>query len=351
MGQVEVLDVILREVLHLDEAPGPAAGPGSVELHESAGPVVCSGHLEHGLVFLVGGLSHLGPDLEDSLDAGVIRGGLDVGDVLLVEGVEADAEGLGQPALELRDGVGIAEACELHGLLVEPGLNDGVGSDGVADQGHVEEYAAVIDLLVDGIELLLLLGHLVPGGRLVYLALDVDVPDAVGLEGRPFVREILRVVAGVFLSEQARLGIGLGYAEQLDEVLALGHLLLLEAKRSAGLGQAEREAAAGALDHRAVPLNGVEPLVLLEGSGASEVVGEADPLEGCVVCAFAVVGVAERLNEPPGQMLSLSHVHYLGGLVVYGVGHQEDPELRICCVFVQPGVYDGGGAVGLDVYV
>ena len=106
-GEVKVGDVVLRKILHLHQAPGPAAGPGSVELQQAVHPSVGAYAVEHRLVLRVGRLAHLRPDLEDAAHPLVGSRGEDLGEVLLREGVQGDADGLGEPRLELAHAVGV----------------------------------------------------------------------------------------------------------------------------------------------------------------------------------------------------------------------------------------------------
>ena len=159
------------------------------------------------------------------------------------------------------------------------------------------------------------------------------------------------VPAVVFTEDAGGRFLALWCTEELDEGFALCHLLLCESERCACLGEAQGKAAAGALDHRAVPLVRVEPLAGGEDALAAQVVAEADALEGCVMCSLAIFRILQGRDEPVGQLLSLGEVHDLRGLVVSGVGHEEDFKLRAGGVFVEPCICDWLRAVGLDVYV
>ena len=347
-GEVEVGDVVLREVLQLDEPSGPAAGPRALELEQAPDAVVGADAVEHRLVLGVGGLAQLRADVEDAQHPLVAGDPAELRQVLLREGVHVDAQLCGQPVLELGDAVGIGQPGELHRLLGEPGGDDGVDAAGLAGQRGVHLHAHVVDGLVHGVEPVLPGGDVEPGGLAVDLPLHLHVADAVGLEGLPLLGEVLREVA-VALVEDA---VGLllpRHAEELDEVLALLHLLLLQAECRAGLLQAHGEPTAGGLDHRAVPGVGGEEDALLACLRLPEVDGQAHPLEGGVVGHLRHLLVEEGVDQPLRQALALGEVHDLHGLLVPRVGHQQDPEVRVHGVAVESGLCDRLRGEGFDV--
>ena len=257
--------MVLRKVLQLDEPSGPASGPGAVELQQASHAAVLAGAAEHRLVLGVGGLAEHRADLQDAVDAGVGRGLPDFREVLLGQGVHVEAELGGEPVLELADAVGVVETRQAHGLLGEPSRDDGVDAAGLPGEVGVHQHAAVVYLLVHGVELPLPVGNGEPVGVAVDLPLHVHVPDAVSLERLPLLWEILGEVAVAVLEDAVGL-LGLGGAEELDEGLALGHLLTLQPKGGAGLREAQRKPAAGRLDHRAVPAFGREEAAFFEPS-------------------------------------------------------------------------------------
>ena len=149
--KVQIVDVVLRQILHLDEPSGPATSPGSVELGDSAGAPVGSGDGLHRGVFLAACLPQLVPDVEDPQDALVGYLFLEVGDVVFVEAGEFDAGLLCNPCFELADAVRVLKSGELDSLNVKAGLVCRVDGDGVLDELAVNQDAAVVDLLIDGV--------------------------------------------------------------------------------------------------------------------------------------------------------------------------------------------------------
>ena len=217
-------------------------------------------------------------------------------------------------------------------------------------QVHVHQDAPVVDALVHGVELPLPGGDGEPAEVAVYVAFHVHVPDAVGLEGLPLLGEVLGEVAVAFLEDPVGLLV-LGGAEELDEGLAFGHLLLLQAQRCAGLLQAHGEPAAGCLDHRAVPAVRGEEGALLAGAGLPQVDGQAHPFEGGVVGDLDDLLVEEVVDEPLRDGLALCKVDAHHGTVIHGVGQQEDLEGLVHGVAVESALRYGLRGVCFEVYV
>ena len=190
--KVDVADVVLREVLHLDEASGPAACPGTVELEESAYASVGSHDLLHGLVFRRAGLVELRADVQYSLHVFVVCGLLYVGQVVFSECVKLEPCAFADPCLELCGAVRVAESCDALCFHVQAGLVDAVYPDGVVYQLEVYLNAGVVDDLVYCVEILFVSCRLKPCKCLVELALHLDVHAAVFLEGLPAFRVVAR---------------------------------------------------------------------------------------------------------------------------------------------------------------
>ena len=264
--------------------------------------------------------------------------------------VHVEAELGGEPVLELADAVGVVETRQPHRLLGEPCGDDGADAAGLLGELRVHPNTPVVDLLVDGVELALPGRDVHPVRHPVDLPLYVHVPDAVFLERLPLLGEVLREVP-VALVEDAVCLLGFGGAEELDEGPALGHLLLLQTQGGAGLLQAHREPAAGGLDHRAVPVFRREENPQLEDSEPPHIYGQADPLEGGVVGHLGHGVVEQTVPNHLGDFLATGKVHDLNGVVVHGIGHQQDPEIRMEGVPVEAGLRNRLRGIRFNVYM
>ena len=210
--------MILREVLQLHDAPGPAAcAVRSVELEHPADAVVGARAVEHGGVFLVGCFAEGLPDLEDAAD---LRR-----DVLPEQGADGrlvEAAGqvyalAGEPAAQLDEAAGVLESGDA--LRLCPEFFGALGVVGGDVLGHlsVDTDAAVVDVLVERPELALCLSRLVQDERVADLPLGDDVLLVVVDEERPLVGVVALEVASpaaVLLRRSAR------HAEVGDESLA-----------------------------------------------------------------------------------------------------------------------------------
>ena len=142
--------MVLRQVLHLDEPTGIAAGAvGTIKLNQSSGTVIRTDHRLHGGVFLDAALGKLLPQGERQLHF----------TVRLFEHIRHGGFGerinlhtfFGEPRLELHRTVRIIQAGDGAGLLHVRPLEAFITANRLGDEGTVEHDAPVIDLLVEGV--------------------------------------------------------------------------------------------------------------------------------------------------------------------------------------------------------
>ena len=91
----------------------------------------------------------------------------------------------------------------------------------------VDAYAAIVDALIDDPQALLLCSYGVFGETSSYLSLGYDIAEAILLEGRPFLRCVLRQIAGASAVGHRWAA---GLAKVRDEGFADAHLCLVVCK-------------------------------------------------------------------------------------------------------------------------
>ena len=186
--------------------------------------VVGTGGPQHGLILGGGGLGELRAESHE-LPGGVTgKRGHHVSHHLFIEGRELLAFLIRQPGLHLRDAFGILQPGQSHGFGGKLLLVALIHSHGELGHPAVNTDAPFVDPGVQAPETALL------GRRHPVLqgvedgALDLHVPLAVGFEGVPFLRGMLREVPGPPIVGLGRLA---GLAEIADQGLTFPHLGLV----------------------------------------------------------------------------------------------------------------------------
>ena len=229
--------MVLGQILQLDDAACPAAGPvRAVKREHPSGAAIGADRLLHGAVLADGRLGELlaaGQHIRHIL-VGVGQHFL-YG--LLVQGLRLDAL-LGEPVLHLRDAVGVLQPGAVAHTPPEVLLRLGVNVDGSLHQRHVHEDAPVVDFLVE----VVLIPNEVRYGELRQPRLDaklhLNVPGVVFLEQRPFLRVVPREVPG---APAVLLGGTAGLTEVFDEVGAFFHFLLVQLQHRAHTLEGQRQ--------------------------------------------------------------------------------------------------------------
>ena len=215
------------QVLHLDPAASPAAGPLCAgELERVAEPVIGPYGLEHGPILRQGLLVTRQALLEDRYQyvakAGVIGFAHGLLDRVLLQVLER-VPALLQPGQQLRRRVGVRQAGDLLHLGDDLRLARGREGDGLLGVVYVDQDATVIDTLVGRVDLPLELGYRV----LDEPALDEPLGDHVLAVVRAKTAPLDRVSGPVAPDVRVSLGDLLGFGEKVDEGLALfqlGHI-------------------------------------------------------------------------------------------------------------------------------
>ena len=118
----------------------------------------------------------------------------------------------------------------------------GYSADGVFHQGHIDQDAPVIDLLVDAVLIPHFFRHGVVGQPALDLHFRFHVAPVVNDELLPAVGGVLRKVSGAL---PVGLGRSAGTAEVADQVAARFQLLLLQPQHRAGAGERKRKTEVG----------------------------------------------------------------------------------------------------------
>ena len=244
--------MVLRQVLHLDQASGVSPGAvGPIKLDQPSGPVVSADYGLHSRVFLHARLGQLLPQRERELHLAAGRF-QQVKDGCLRERVHRDAL-FCQPCFELRRGVGVVQPgdglCHLHVSLLELLVT----GDGLLHQREVQPDAPVVDLLVQHIVAPLGFRHGELGETLLDGHFRLHVTEVIRLEERPLLRGVCRI-----MPERVAIPRFGGGTEITDQVLALFELLFLQPQHRADAFQRQRQAEGRRPHHRAMPRGGVQ---------------------------------------------------------------------------------------------
>ena len=216
--------MVLRQVLQLDNAPGPATRPvRAVEREHPPGAPVGADGILHGAVLAYGCLGKLLTTGQGGRHI-LIGIGQQVPDCFLVQGLRLDTLA-GEPALHLYNAVGVFQSCSFPHPGTEGLFRLGVNGDGLADQRHVYQDAPVVDFLVE----VVLIPDEIRDGEFCQPCFDskfhYHIPDVVFFEQIPFLWGVVRKVPG---APAVLLGGAAGLAEIFDKVGAFLHLLLVQ---------------------------------------------------------------------------------------------------------------------------
>ena len=341
-GEVQRLGVRPRQVLHLHQASGPAAGAvGAVELQQPPHTAVVADGCFDGVVLLGAGLSELLPDLQHPLHLRAVAVTAEqAGDGVLPEVGDLLAGLFLEPGAQLGDAVRVVEPGDLRGLVDQRRAHPVSEIERAADEVHVDAYASDVDAHVGLPFTLHVFRHGDPAEPVGHGHLGHDVLGVVFLEELPLLRVVLRVVPGAAAVGLRRPA---GHAEVVDQRLAGAELLrvLRQAEGLADGAQTCRESGIQALDHRAAPL--------VDREISAEVAPERQPLEHSVVRSFRDLRIDQRFQEPLRQRLALGEIHDLHLGPIEGERAQQDLKVRALYVLVGAGLGDRHAGVGFQV--
>ena len=214
--------MVLRQILHLDNASCPAAGPvGSVELKHPTGTAVCAYGFLHRLILTDGGFRKLLAKRKNLLQ--LCRHSFEhFRNFLLAQGIDHQAI-IRKPLLHLLYRVGVIQSGQLlHGVgKLFAGAD--VHGNRLMHQLHIQCNTSVVDFLVKVILVPHSFRHRELGEFFLDGHFDLNITDVISLEGRPFVRRVFRQIAGPTAVGLRR---RTGLTEILDEFFAFGQLLL-----------------------------------------------------------------------------------------------------------------------------
>ena len=240
--------MVLRQVLHLDQAASPSSGTAAVELEHPTCAAIGADSVDHGLVFLYAGFRQLLPEDQHTLQfrRSVFN---EFGHDLFTEAVSFHAV-VGQPLFHLLDAIGIVQFCQTLHSFRQLGPGTGVHVDGLLDQWKVDSDTTVVDLLID----VILVPYEVRDRELLQAFLDghlgLDVTDVVAFKGGPLDRLVFWTVTGATV-------VGFrgntGLTEELDQFFTFRELLLFQPEHRADAFQRQRQSHRGRPDHGAAP--------------------------------------------------------------------------------------------------
>ena len=147
--EVTVRHFILREVLHLHQAAGPASrARGAVELSQSTNTAVRARGPQHCTVFLSRNLRKARTNVEHLvyLCAACVRA--HAGDTLFVETLDLNSGRVLNPALELRSALRILKPRQRLCLLQQTAFDNAVNLNRLFRKRQINAYAAVVNMLV-----------------------------------------------------------------------------------------------------------------------------------------------------------------------------------------------------------
>ena len=234
----------------------------------------------------------------------------------------------------------------------------GIHINSRTNQFHVQPDATVVDLLIDVVFLPDLIRDREFSQPLLDAHLGLHVAQVVALEGVPFVRCVEGVVPGA-------LAIGLrrrtGLAEEFDQLLALGQLLLFQPQHGTDAFQGERQAHCGSPDHRAAPAFRVqeagyllrERMFVMEGIKADpqipKIAGQADPFKASVEGPLGHSIVGEGVQHIGGDLLATGQIYHLHRTGVRTVPEEQNFKVGRLAVTVHTTFLERYVAVGLDI--
>ena len=356
-GLCEIRKMILGQVLQLDVPPREPACPRSTEeLEHPTGTAVGADGILHRLVFPDGGLGQLLPQGQHlpQLRWGILQ---KLRHGLLVEGFGLPAV-VRKPLLHLLHTVGVLQRGHpLHGggqLL--PGA--GIHVDSGTDQLHIQPDATVVDFLIDVVFLPDLIRDREFSQPLLNAHLGLHVAQVVALKGVPFVRRVEGAVPGA-------LAIGLrrrtGLAEEFDQLLAFGQLLLFQPQHGTDTFQGERQAHCGSPDHRTAPALRVqeaglllrERMLVMEGIKADpqipKIAGQADSFKAGVEGPLGHSIVGEGVQHIGGDLLTTGQIYHLHRTGVRTVPEEQNFKVGRLTVTVHTTFLERDVTVGLDI--
>ena len=234
---LQVRHVILRKILQLNQPARKSSCPiGSVEHEHAVCTPVFADAVLHGLIFLHGAFCKLPAEEKrlSKLIGSVLQQG---GHFLFAKRFDLHAM-LGKPSLHLGDGVWILKGCKRVHPLGQFSPGQGIHSDGVFHELHVQSDPTIVDLLIQMVLVPDKIRHREAGQFLLDRHLCFNVAQVIAFEHGPLVRCVgwtIPCSAAVRFCWRTRL------AEETDQIFACFQLLFFEPEHSAHAGEGKRE--------------------------------------------------------------------------------------------------------------
>ena len=325
--QLQIRQMVLREILHLHQPPRPPPGPvRPVKLQQTMHPPVRTHRPLHGLILLHGSLRHQKPQPQKLLHLPVRP--LDqlrhrpLGQALRLHPV------LPQPALQLRHGIGILQSGKLIRPFRRNPLMQTLTPHRLPHQPHIHQHAPVIDPLVQPVRLHLPLRYRELPQLPPYGLLHIHVPPAVTLEHLPLLRRMARQIpppAPVGLRRLTR------HTEIPYQLLPLLHLPLIQPQHRPHVLQRPGQRQHSRLDRAAVPR--------IRRKIPPEILRKTRPLKIRIERRLHHRTVKNRLHNILRQHLPLRQIYHPGLPTVKTIGKQQDFKSRAVRISVNPALY------------
>ena len=248
-GFCQILQVVLGQILHLNDAACPSAcAVSTVKLEHTSGTAIGANRSLHYLVLLYRRLGKLLTESQNLLQFRRCR--------LQHFSHSLFAEGIGfhtvvrKPLLHLLHGIGVVQSGQIFHCLGQLGAGSAVHLNGLPNQFHIQGNTTVIDLLVDVVFVPHAVRHGIFGQARLNGHFGLHIADVVFLESQPLVRGMSRKVAGTL---SVGLGRRTGLTEIFDEVFAFGQFLLFKPKYRTDTFQRKRQPHCCSPHHRTLP--------------------------------------------------------------------------------------------------
>ena len=222
-----------------------------------------------------------------------------------------------QPLLHLLHGIWVFKAGQLLHLIRQLGAGAHVHLNGAFHQLPVDGDAPVVDCLILMVLLPHVLRHGIPAQALLNAHLRFHVPQVIGFEKRPFLRRVLRQIAG---TTTVGFSGSTGLTEIADQLLAFAQLLLIQRQRRAHTHQGQRQAEVCRPDHGAAPLCRVEELVIRQ----TQIPRETHSLKVGVEGPLGDTLIRKRHEDFLRDTLAAGQIDHLHGAVIHRIAEQQD---------------------------
>ena len=350
-------NMVLRQILQLNIPAGvPSGAAGTIELKQSSGSAIRTHTAFRCLILLDGAFRHLEPELQHIhrffIYPVLVQLADHLCDILLTQSVHRDTT-LVQPSLKLGHRVRILQPGQFVSFLAHGIRQEQVAGNSLLHQLCVDLHATVVDAFIYPVVMPLPVRHREAFQPFVDINFCVDILDAVVLELRPLLRQMMRKIAcaaAVFLGRSAR------HRKQFDELFAFFILLLRGSQHLADIFQSHRQGQRCRHDHRADPLVRRQECAgfqILSGIVLLEIPGKTHTLESRVMSDQGHVAILEIVQKFLRKRLSRCKVcqpcFAKAAALICCPGNQENLETGVGGITVQSAFLDVCLTVGLNI--